>query len=90
MDNVGGPRRPEWNLGRVRQWRADEGWGVIDSEATPGGCWCHFSAIQADGYRELRDGETVDFSFENVEQDGWPFRAIAVRRASPDIPPDRF
>ncbi len=88
MGNVGEPGRPEWIAGRVRQWRADEGWGVIDSEATPGGCWCHFSVIQADGYRELRDGEAVDFSFEKVEQDGWPFRAIAVRRTSPDISPD--
>ena len=37
--------------GVVREWHSDEGWGVIDSDQTPGGCWAHFSDVEMDGYR---------------------------------------
>jgi cold shock protein len=40
--------------GVVREWHDEDGWGVLDSEATPGGCWAHFSAVLVDGYRSLR------------------------------------
>jgi cold shock protein len=66
--------------GTVREWRDDEGWGVIDSPVTPGGCWTHFSVIRSDGYRALTPGETVSFDFEEPGQDGFPFRATAVRK----------
>ncbi|MBM2620064.1 cold shock domain-containing protein [Actinoplanes sp. LDG1-06] len=64
--------------GTVRDWNADEGWGVLDSEATPGGCWAHFGAILADGYRALAAGQAVSFEFETADQDGYAFRAVAV------------
>ena len=62
--------------GEVRVWHADEGWGVIDSAVTPGGCWTHFSAVLVPGYRELVAGATVEFSFEAAGQDGYAFRAV--------------
>ncbi len=40
--------------GVVRVWHRDQGWGVIDSQDTPGGCWAHFSSVLVPGYRELR------------------------------------
>ncbi|MCW2765284.1 MAG: hypothetical protein JWO11_1243 [Nocardioides sp.] len=44
--------------GRVRSWNAEEGWGVIDCDETPGGCWFHFSAIESPAtYRGPSDGE---------------------------------
>ncbi|GAB1822608.1 S1 domain-containing protein [Herbidospora sp. RD11066] len=64
----------------VREWHAEEGWGVIDSPETPGGCWTHFSHIRADGYRELKAGEAVDLEWESPGQDGYPFRARGVTR----------
>jgi CspA family cold shock protein len=33
--------------GRVRSWYAEEGWGVIDCDETPGGCWFQYSAIES-------------------------------------------
>ncbi|WP_203819652.1 hypothetical protein [Paractinoplanes ferrugineus] len=30
--------------GVVRSWIPSEGWGVLDSSATPGGCWAHSAA----------------------------------------------
>jgi CspA family cold shock protein len=64
--------------GTVRAWHTDEGWGVIDSPATPGGCWAHFSVIDTDGYRAMGDGDAVRFDFERADQDGYWFRAVRV------------
>ncbi len=57
---------------------SSEGWGVIDSDATPGGCWAHFGGVLMSGYRSLRPGQPVSFEFETGRQDGYDYRAIAV------------
>ena len=44
--------------GTVRVWHAEEGWGVIDSAETPGGCWTHFSAVRAPAPRSSRPART--------------------------------
>ena len=64
--------------GKVREWSADEGFGVIDSAETPGGCWAHFSVIVMDGYRSLQAGQRVSFTFEPASQDGFSYVAITV------------
>ncbi|MFC0532553.1 cold-shock protein [Phytohabitans kaempferiae] len=67
--------------GVVREWRPDEGWGIIDSPETPGGCWAHFSHIQMPGYRSLSEGDRVRFTWERGWQDGYSFRAVTVLAA---------
>jgi CspA family cold shock protein len=64
--------------GRVREWHRDEGWGVIDSEHTPGGCWAHCSSVQVAGYRALEAGQVVSFRHENADQDGFTYRAVEL------------
>jgi CspA family cold shock protein len=64
--------------GTVREWHSDEGWGVIDSDATPGGCWAHFSTVLTSGYRSLDSGQAVSFEFHGGGQDGYAYRAVAV------------
>lgn len=66
------------SLGRVRIWHDTDGWGVIDSEVTPGGCWAHFSSILVAGYKTLTAGQQVAFTFEPGEQDGYAFRTREV------------
>lgn len=66
-------------VGTVRAWYDGDGWGVIDSPATPGGCWAHFSAVLVEGYRSLEVGQQVLLSFEQGWQDGYSYRATAVR-----------
>jgi uncharacterized RmlC-like cupin family protein/cold shock CspA family protein len=68
--------------GRVRDWHADLGWGVLDSPATPGGCWAHYSRVEMTGFRSLAPGAEVSFTFEAPGQDGFPFRAVTVWPAS--------
>lgn len=64
-------------IGRVRVWDDDEGWGVVvDSAATPGGCWTHFSSVLVEGYASLRPGELVAYEWEAFQQDGYTFRTV--------------
>ena len=64
--------------GVVREWHDAEGWGVIDSADTPGGCWAHFSALRVPGYRSARPGQTLTFEYEEGSQNGFEYRAIRV------------
>ena len=62
----------------VRAWHAADGWGVLDSGETPGGCWVHVSHIDQDGQPDLEVGDHVDLEFEAAEQDGYAYRAVRV------------
>jgi CspA family cold shock protein len=64
--------------GTVRSWSDADGWGVIDSPATPGGCWVHFSNVVCEGFRRLTPGDHVTFTYEALRQDGFDYRAILV------------
>ena len=84
MTDIGGPVR-----GTAVIWHREQGWGVLRSPDAPADVWCHFSAIRQAGYRELIVGETVTFTFEAVEQDGYHYAADEVRRdstAGNDVP----
>lgn len=64
--------------GTVADYSDEEGWGVLTSEATPGGCFAHYSAILGEGYRSLKPGDAVRFSFARADQDGYAYRAEEV------------
>jgi CspA family cold shock protein len=75
--------------GTVRFFDVEEGWGVVDSEATPGGAWVHFSAVMIDGLRSLGAGQAVEFRYHEVDQDGYRFRAEEVWPAGGEAVPPR-
>jgi CspA family cold shock protein len=73
------------SVGMVREWHREQGWGVIDSPDTPGGCWVHFSHVWHEdvakpgpgdvvevcgGFREAFEGETVDFDWQPAAYPG--------------------
>ncbi len=64
--------------GSVRSWFSEQGWGVIDSPETPGGCWAHFGNVMIPGYKELTAGQLVNLDWEPADQDGYRFRALRV------------
>lgn len=70
--------------GVVSRWSNDEGWGVVDSADTPGGCWVHFSVIagDSDSIRSLTVGDAVEFAWEPADQDGFQYRATSVNASS--------
>ena len=64
--------------GRVRDWHDEEGWGVIESDATPGGCWAHYSIVLVPGFKRLEAGQHVEFTYEAAAQEGHAYRATEV------------
>jgi len=67
--------------GVVKFWKSEKGWGAISSEALPTGrdAFAHFSVIEAEGYRELSQGQQVLFSYHAAQQDRFDFVADWVR-----------
>jgi len=49
--------------GTVKWFNASKGYGFIERQGGPD-VFVHFSAIQADGFRTLQEGQTVEFSIE--------------------------
>jgi CspA family cold shock protein len=49
--------------GTVKWFNATKGYGFIQRESG-GDVFVHFSAIQADGYRTLNEGDAVEFEVQ--------------------------
>ena len=64
--------------GTVRVWYDAEGWGVVDSTETPGGCWVGFAAVAVPGHAVLHAGQQVELDHEAGWQDGHAHRAVRV------------
>ncbi len=47
--------------GRVKWFNAEKGYGFIEREDGEGDVFVHFSAIQAEGFKDLAEGELVEF-----------------------------
>lgn len=67
-------------IATVREWDDEKGWGVLDSLETPGGCFGHYSDIQATGFHTLSPGQQVDLAWEapGFKQDGYDYRAVSI------------
>ena len=49
--------------GTVKWFNASKGYGFIERQGGPD-VFVHFSAIEAEGYRTLREGQLVEFTIE--------------------------
>lgn len=67
------------NKGTVKWFNATKGFGFISREDGGDDVFVHFSAIQGDGYRELREGQKVTFDLEDDTRNGKGERAVNVR-----------
>jgi CspA family cold shock protein len=66
-------------VAEVRVWHDEEGWGVLDSLETPGGCFVSWAHIDHDGYRSLGGVSEVLLDWEAAPEDGYPYCAVRVR-----------
>jgi CspA family cold shock protein len=66
--------------GTVKFFKAEKGWGGIESDDTPADVWVWISTIEGDGYKTLTAGEAVEFRWEPAFQDSWRCSATWVRR----------
>ncbi|CAD2076702.1 cold-shock protein [Jeotgalicoccus meleagridis] len=55
------------NEGTVKWFNAEKGFGFIEQEAGDD-VFVHFSAIQADGYKTLEEGQKVTFEIEEGQR----------------------
>ena len=53
------------NTGTVKWFNESKGFGFITPADGEKDVFVHFSAIQADGFRTLQEGQTVEFEIEN-------------------------
>ncbi|HEY60831.1 MAG TPA: cold-shock protein [Anaerolineae bacterium] len=54
----------ERTTGTVKWFNPSKGYGFIGREDGGDDIFVHFSAINADGYRSLREGQIVEFTVE--------------------------
>ena len=57
-------------VGKVKWFNAEKGFGFITSEEDGKDIFVHFSAINAEGFKTLEEGQTVDYDV--VETDRGP------------------
>ena len=53
--------------GKVKWFNSEKGFGFITSEEGKD-IFVHFSAIQADGYKSLEEGQTVDYDVSETDR----------------------
>lgn len=65
--------------GTVKWFNAEKGYGFIANDAGGDDVFVHFSAIVADGYRKLKEGQRVSFETEADPKNAEKLRAVDVR-----------
>ena len=65
--------------GVVKKFNPELGWGSIKAVDTPWDIWVHFSAIEGEGYKQLKKGQAVAVDYERAKQDGYKYAATKVR-----------
>ena len=64
--------------GTVKWFNAGKGYGFIAGEEGGEDVFVHFSAIQAEGFRTLKEGQKVSYETEPDPQNPEKLRAINV------------
>ena len=65
--------------GTVKWFNAEKGYGFIASEEGGDDIFVHFSAIVAEGYRKLKEGQKVSFETEADPKNPDKLRAVNVQ-----------
>ena len=69
------------NNGTVKWFNAQKGYGFITNYANGEEVFVHFSAINADGFKSLEEGQKVTFDVESDPKDSRKLRAVNVHIA---------
>ncbi len=54
--------------GKVKWFNDSKGYGFIEQEGGGDDVFVHFSAIQAEGFRTLREGQDVEYELKTGEK----------------------
>ena len=66
------------HTGTVKWFNAEKGYGFIADDDGGNDVFVHFSAIQADGFKTLNEGQKVTFSTEPDPKNSDKLRAVDV------------
>ncbi len=66
------------NNGTVKWFNESKGFGFICREDGGDDVFVHFSAIKADGFKTLAEGQKVSFDVEQDPKDARKYRAVNV------------
>ena len=67
--------------GTVKWFNNQKGYGFITNDANGEEVFVHFSAINADGFKSLEEGQKVTFDVESDPKDSRKLRAVNVHIA---------
>ena len=66
------------NKGTVKWFNAEKGFGFISNDEGGDDVFVHFSAIVADGFKTLAEGQKVTFDMERDPKNSSKMRAVNV------------
>ncbi len=69
--------------GNVKWFNADKGFGFIEQDGGGPDVFVHYSAIATSGYRELKDGQKVQFEVTQGQKGPQAENVRAICRRSP-------
>ena len=66
------------HMGTVAWFNNAKGYGFLKAEGNPD-VFCHFTSIQKDGYKSLKEGEPVEFDVEQGKQGKQAMNVKAIK-----------
>lgn len=68
------------NTGKVKWFNAEKGYGFITNDDGGADIFVHYSAIVADGFKALAEGDKVSFDLESDPKDSRKQKAVNVKK----------